>query len=51
MPRRCWRTTAPPEKSKAAGDSADLLAAIVGRKPLVAALEADQVKRIAELLG
>ena len=42
---------APPEKPKAAGDQVDLIAAMEAMKPLVAALGADKVKRIADLLG
>lgn len=41
---------APPPKPQAAGET-DLLAAMEAMKPLVAALGADKVKRIADLLG
>ena len=42
---------APPQKPKAPGDQVDLIAAMEAMKPLVAALGADKVKRIADLLG
>lgn len=42
---------APPEKPKAVGQEADLLAAMEAIKPLVAALGTEKVKRIADLLG
>jgi hypothetical protein len=40
-----------PPKPSATGDQTDLLAAMEAMKPLVAALGADKVKRIADLLG
>ena len=42
---------APPPKPQAAGGETDLLAAMEAMKPLVAALGADKVKRIADLLS
>jgi hypothetical protein len=42
---------APPPKSRAVDEETDLLAAMEAMKPLVAALGADKVKRIADLLS
>ena len=42
---------APPPKPQASGGESDLLAAMEAMKPLVAALGADKVKRIADLLS
>ena len=42
---------APPPKPQPPGEQPDLLAAMEAMKPLVAALGAEKVKRIADLLG
>ena len=42
---------APPEKPRAVTGETDLLAAMEAMKPLVAALGAEKVKRIADLLS
>ncbi|WP_165232735.1 thioesterase [Aquisphaera insulae] len=42
---------APPPKPQAPGEQPDLLAAMEAMKPLVEALGAEKVKRIADLLG
>lgn len=42
---------APPPKPARSGDEADLIASLEALKPLVAALGAEKVKRLADLLG